>query len=211
MIEAKSAGLVYSDHGKEVFACRDVTTEIASGEFVAVLGPSGSGKSSLLYLLSGLKQPTHGQILFRGNDFAKMSDQERAHLRLNECGFLFQQSFLLGYLTSLENIVLHRTSQVDAAHELLEILGIGDLGHRFPHELSGGQRQRVCIARALISRPKVIFADEPTASLDHSTGLQVVELLNQHRGDGALVMVTHDESMITHADRVLRIEEGTVK
>ncbi len=209
MIEAKNAGLVYSDHGKEVFACRDITTTISEHEFVAVLGPSGSGKSSLLYLLSGLKQPTHGQILFQNDDLAKMTDAQRSHLRLNEFGFLFQQSFLLGYLNALENIVLHRTERVSAANDLLDTLGIGDLGHRFPHELSGGQRQRVCIARALISNPKVIFADEPTASLDHATGLQVVELLNKHR-KGALVMVTHDESMITAANRVLRIEEGVV-
>ncbi|MEQ1823645.1 MAG: ATP-binding cassette domain-containing protein [Fimbriimonadaceae bacterium] len=209
MIEAKAAGLVYADHGKEVFACRNLTTTISEGEFVAVLGPSGSGKSSLLYLLSGLKQPSYGEITFHGQDLAKMTDQQRARLRLTEFGFLFQQSFLLGYLTALENIVLNRTERVEEAKDLLNSLGIGELGHRLPHELSGGQRQRVCIARALVSQPKVIFADEPTASLDHATGLQVVELLNKHR-QGALVMVTHDESMITEANRVLRIEEGVV-
>lgn len=215
MLEAVEASLVYSDHGREVFACRDLSVQVSPNEFIGILGPSGSGKSSLLYLLSGLKLPTSGTILYDGRDLALMSDQDRANLRLFEFGFVFQQPYLLGYLTALENVVLSAGAKrarqvVPDARRLLDALGVGKLEHRFPHEMSGGQRQRVCVARALLANPKIIFADEPTASLDHKNGLQVVELLNEHRGSGTLVMVTHDESMLASADRVLRIEDGAV-
>lgn len=215
MLEAVAASLVYSDHGREVFACRELNLQIQSDEFIGILGPSGSGKSSLLYLLSGLKLPTSGSIRYEGRDLPKLSDQQRANLRLMEFGFVFQQPYLLGYLTALENVVISagikRTKEfIEEGRQLLAALGVGSLEHRFPHELSGGQRQRVCVARALLANPKVIFADEPTASLDHTNGLQVVDLLNEHRGQGSLVMVTHDESMLASATRVLRIEDGAV-
>jgi len=210
LIQSCGASLLYMDHGREVFACRDVDVEIRPNEFVGILGPSGSGKSSLLYLLSGLKVPTGGRILYEGRDLASMTDEERSSLRLREFGFLFQQAFLLGYLTALENVLLSSGSEPSRgrAMELLEVLGLGAKTHRFPHELSGGERQRVCVARSLLGNPKVVFADEPTASLDHANGLHVVEMLNQHREGGALVMVTHDETMLEKADRVLRIAEG---
>lgn len=215
MLQAVGANLVYSDHGREVFACRDLHVTIEPNEFVGVLGPSGSGKSSLLYLLSGLKQPSSGAILYEGQDMTKMTDQGRANLRLREFGFIFQSPFLLGYLTALENIILSaggkRTKEsVDQGREFLHALGISDLEARFPHEMSGGQKQRVCVARALLANPKVIFADEPTAALDHTNGIHVVELLNEHRGTGSLVMVTHDETMLASATRILRIEDGRV-
>lgn len=215
MLQAVDASLVYSDHGREVFACREISVDIRPNEFVGVLGPSGSGKSSLLYLMSGLKQPTSGRIFYEGQDMTQMSDQQRANLRLREFGFIFQAPFLLGYLTALENVILSaggkRTKEsVDQAREYLDALGISSLEKRFPHEMSGGQKQRVCVARALLANPKVIFADEPTAALDHTNGLHVVELLNEHRGTGSLVMVTHDESMLASATRILRIEDGRV-
>jgi putative ABC transport system ATP-binding protein len=215
MLEAVAASLVYSDHGREVFACRDVHLQIKENEFVGILGPSGSGKSSLLFLLSGLKLPTSGEIRYGGRDIVRLGDQERANLRLREFGFVFQQPFLLGYLTALENVLVSAGAKpgrkaADEAKELLVALGVGDLAGRYPHEMSGGQRQRVCVARALLANPKVIFADEPTASLDHTNGVQVVDLLNHHRGQGSLVMVTHDESMLAAADRVLRIEDGSI-
>jgi putative ABC transport system ATP-binding protein len=210
LIQTCGASLVYLDHGREVFACREVDLEILPNEFVGILGPSGSGKSSLLYLLSGLKIPTSGAVLYDGRDLSEMSDEERSRLRLREFGFLFQQAFLLGYLTALENVLLASSGEPSRlrASELLSVLGLGDKTHRFPHELSGGERQRVCVVRSLLGNPKVVFADEPTASLDHANGLHVVEMLNHHREGGALVMVTHDETMLEKADRVLRIAEG---
>lgn len=215
MIEAKAASLVYSDHGGEVFACRDIHMTVRPNEFLGILGPSGSGKSSLLYLLSGLKQPTSGSISFEDTNLVKMSDDERSRLRLKEFGFVFQQPYLLGYLTCLENVVIAAGSRLTGdvstqSAELLNDLGLGDKLKRFPHELSGGERQRVCVARALIGSPKAIFADEPTAALDHKNGAQVVELLNQHRGSGALIMVTHDPSMLEASNRILSIEDGQV-
>lgn len=212
MIRAEAASLVYEDHGKEVFACRALSMEIRDSEFVGILGPSGSGKSSLLYLLSGLKTPTSGRILVNGQEMATLSDAERARLRLKEFGFVFQQPYLLGYLSAVENVLVAHdgAADPDEAYDLLEKLGIGAKAHRLPHELSGGERQRVCVARALIGNPKAIFADEPTAALDHTNGVQVVDLLNAHRGDGALVMVTHDPTMLERADRVLKIAEGEI-
>jgi putative ABC transport system ATP-binding protein len=212
LIRSRGASLVYQDHGKEVFACRNLDVEIRPGEFVGILGPSGSGKSSMLYLLSGLKIPTSGSVEVDGTDMSRLNDAERSRLRLREFGFVFQQPYLLGYLSAVENVLVSAPGEAtpEQAFDLLEKLGIGSKSHRLPHELSGGERQRVCVARALVGRPKVIFADEPTAALDHHNGIQVVELLNRFRGDGALVMVTHDPTMLEQADRVLHIVEGEI-
>ncbi len=213
MITTHHASLVYQDHGRDVFACRDVSIEIRPNEFLGILGPSGSGKSSLLYLLSGLKTPTSGDVCFHDRNMALMGDEERSQLRFAEFGFVFQQPFLLGYLSARENVLVAASpaaADLSHAEELLEVLGIGNKKHRLPHELSGGERQRVCVARALLGSPKVIFADEPTAALDHTNGSQVVHLLNEHRGQGSLVMVTHDPSMLEQATRILRIADGEV-
>ncbi len=213
MIRAESASLVYLDHGREVYACRDLNLEIQAGEFVGILGPSGSGKSSLLYLLSGLKLPTAGRILYRDQNLATLGDRARSDLRLSEFGFVFQQPYLLGYLTALENVLLGHpaANRRDEAMGLLERLGLAVKAHRHPYELSVGERQRLCVARALLGSPKVVFADEPTAALDHHNGVQVVELLSEHRGDGALILVTHDPGMLERADRILQIAEGEVR
>lgn len=213
MIQAKAASLLYRDHEREVFACREVDLTVREGEFLGILGPSGSGKSSLLYLLSGLKTPSSGEIVFEGQDLNKLNDVERARTRLQEFGFVFQYPYLLGYLSAFENVQIARPDQDlrGEADKLLDTLGLGSKKQRLPHELSGGERQRVCVARALLGKPKVIFADEPTANLDHTNGLQVVKLLNENRGDGALVMVTHDPSMLEEADRIVRLEDGILK
>ena len=214
MIETREASLIYRDHGKEVFACRDVTLDVRENEFLGILGPSGSGKSSLLYLLSGLKIPSRGEVCYQGEDLSTLSDETRSKLRLREFGFVFQQPYLLGYLTARENVMVAspngKTSYSDDAEELLDRLDLSDKKHRLPHELSGGERQRVCVARALLGSPSVIFADEPTASLDHKNGKHVVDLLNANRGHGSLVMVTHDPSMLEGADRVLRLADGAI-
>ncbi len=209
VVKAEGASLVYTDHGREVFACRDVELEVRAGEFLGILGPSGSGKSSLLYLLSGLKTPSRGRVTVDGRDLAAMGDEARSRLRLREFGFVFQQPYLLGYLSALENVLVTQ-GPPDEAGDLLERLGLAPKAHRYPHELSGGERQRVCVARALLARPKVIFADEPTAALDHTNGVAVVSLLNQHRGTGSLVMVTHDPTMLQEADRIVRIVDGGI-
>lgn len=210
MIAADKASLVYHDHGRDVFAVQEVDLEVRESEFLGILGPSGSGKSSLLYLLSGLKTPTSGTISFNGKSLQAMGDDERSRLRLREFGFVFQQPFLLGYLSALENVMLATPGQKlrDEAMGLLEELGMAGKSHRQPHELSGGERQRVCVARALLGNPRVIFADEPTASLDHQNGAGVVHLLNRLRGEGSLVMVTHDPTMLEEASRIVRLVDG---
>ena len=223
MIEAKAASLVYDDHGREVFACDAIDLRIEDGEFLGILGPSGSGKSSLLYLLCGLKTPTSGEISFRGRALDSMTEDERAELRLRKFGFVFQYPYLLGYLTALENVAVaspaDRERRVSSrapasiegeSRELLDRLGLGEKAHRLPHELSGGEKQRVCIARALLGGREVIFADEPTANLDHVNGTAVVETLVANRGQGSLVVVTHDPTMLEKADRVVTISDGRI-
>jgi putative ABC transport system ATP-binding protein len=141
-----------------------------------------------------------------------MAEEERSRVRLREFGFVFQQPYLLGYLTALENVLVAAPGTPrEAATGLLEDLGMGAKTHRQPHELSGGERQRVCVARALLGKPKVTFADEPTASLDHTNGVAVVRLLDRLRGEGSLVMVTHDPSMLERADRVVRLVDGQLE
>jgi putative ABC transport system ATP-binding protein len=210
MIEARNASLVYFDHGREVYACKNIGLDVRPGEFLGILGPSGSGKSSLLYLLSGLKTPTSGDIVFNGRSVKSLTDEQRAHMRLIQFGFVFQQPFLLGYLTALENVTVAAPGQesLNHAQDLLDRLGMLEKAHRYPHELSGGERQRVCVARALLGNPAVVFADEPTASLDHKNGTQVVHMLNANRGEGALVMVTHDPTMLAEADRIVELSDG---
>ena len=212
MIEACGVSLIYDDFGKPVYACRDIDLHVREGEFLGILGPSGSGKSSLLYLLSGLKVPSGGVVRMDGKDISTMGDAERSALRLMEFGFVFQQPYLLGYLSALENVLVAEggRSSRDQAEELLRKLGVGDKSHRLPHELSGGERQRVCVARALLGSPRAVFADEPTAALDHANGVQVVELLNANRGSGALIMVTHDPSMLSGADRIVHLADGMI-
>lgn len=212
MIRSVGASLEYSDHGRQVFACRQVDLTIRANEFLGILGPSGSGKSSLLYLLSGLKIPTGGDVFFEDQSLKTLPEDQRSRLRLHNFGFVFQQPYLLGYLTALENVMVALPDQSlrEEARDLLEKLGLGTKTHRLPHELSGGERQRVCVARALLGRPKVIFADEPTAALDHTNGAQVVNLLNQNRGEGSLVMVTHDPTMLEQADRIVHLNDGVL-
>ena len=212
MIRSRTASLAYSDQGRQVFACREIDIDVQANEFLGILGPSGSGKSSLLYLLSGLKIPTGGEILYNGVNLSSLSDDERSHLRIQQFGFVFQQPYLLGYLTALENVLVARPkeSRLDEAIDLLTRLGLDHKTHRHPHELSGGERQRVCVARALLGSPKVIFADEPTAALDHTNGIGVVRLLNALRGSGSLVMVTHDPTMLAEADRIVKLSDGRI-
>lgn len=212
MISLERVSLVYEDHGREVHACREVTLDVQAGEFLGILGPSGSGKSSLLYLMSGLKVPTSGSVQWRGDNLARMGDEARAEVRLKEFGFVFQYPYLIGYLTALENVLvaLPGEDRVAEAERLLTALGLSEHMRRYPHQLSGGQKQRVCVARALLGSPAAVFADEPTAALDHTSGRGVMGLLNEHRGAGALVVVTHDPVMLEGADRVIEMEDGAI-
>jgi putative ABC transport system ATP-binding protein len=212
MLQGEDLTLTYQDGDKTLDAVHGVSLTVQDHQFIGILGPSGSGKSSLLYLLSGLRKPTTGEIYLDDRAYGKMSDRERVALRRTEFGFVFQQHFLINYLTALENVMVAAPVQ-DKAHAgqataLLTDLGLGDKLHRFPYELSGGERQRVAVARAMIHRPRIIFADEPTGLLDRRTGLQVMALLRSYREQGSLLAVTHNPEILTEADLILRMRDG---
>ena len=214
MLKGLNLTLTYQDGDTTLDAVHDVSVAIEDHQFVGILGPSGSGKSSLLYLLSGLRKPTGGEVTLDGRDYGKISDRERVALRRTEFGFVFQQHFLINYLTALENVMVSSPVQ-DRAHAeqakaLLADLGLGDKLHRFPYELSGGERQRVAIARSMIHRPRIIFADEPTGLLDRRTGLQVMALLRSYRDQGSLIAVTHNPEILSEADLVITLRSGQV-
>ena len=214
MLQGENLTLTYQDGETTVDAMHDVSIAIEDHQFVGILGPSGSGKSSLLYLLSGLRRATQGEIYLDGRAYGKMADRERVALRRSEFGFVFQQHFLINYLTALENVMVAAPVQ-DKAHAeqakaLLADLGMADKLHRFPYELSGGERQRVAVGRAMIHRPRIIFADEPTGLLDRRTGLQVMALLRSYRKQGSLIAVTHNPEILSEADLVVTLRDGQV-
>ena len=214
MLHGEHLTLTYQDGPRTIDAVHDVAIYVEDHQFVGILGPSGSGKSSLLYLLSGLRRPTQGEIYLDDRAFSKMSDRERVALRRSEFGFVFQQHFLINYLTALENVMVASLVQ-DTAHSLqakalLADLGLGSKLNRFPYELSGGERQRVAVARAMIHRPRLIFADEPTGLLDRLTGSQVMALLRSYRDQGSLIAVTHNPEILTEADLVITMRDGQI-
>jgi len=214
MLQGENLTLTYQDGETTVDAVKDVSIGIEDHQYIGILGPSGSGKSSLLYLMSGLRQPTRGEIYLDDRAYSQMAEKERTALRRSEYGFVFQQHFLINYLTALENVMVAAPVQNKAhqaqAKALLADLGLGDKLHRFPYELSGGERQRVAIARAMIHRPRVIFADEPTGLLDRRTGLQVMALLRSYREQGSLVAVTHNPEILSEADLVITMRDGQI-
>ena len=214
MLRAENLTLTYQDGDRRLNAVNDISLIIEDYQFIGILGPSGSGKSSLLYLLSGLRQPTQGEIYFDDRAYGKMPERDRVNLRRTEFGFVFQQHFLINYLTALENVMVVAPVQdkahAEQARALLADLGLGEKLHRFPYELSGGERQRVAIARAMVHRPRVIFADEPTGLLDRRTGLQVMALLRGYREQGSLIAVTHNPEILGEADLILTIRDGQI-
>ncbi len=211
MLLTDEVSLTYLEADRVVKAVDQVSVEVRHGEFVGIMGPSGSGKSSLLYLMSGLKLPTGGEVRYQNRVIHLLSERERMLLRRREFGFVFQQPYLLPYLTALENVLVAVPGDRDAyqrAVQLFEQLGLLHLVNRYPHKLSGGERQRVCVVRAMVHQPRIIFADEPTASLDHINGHAVIRLLASYREQGAVVVVTHDPEMLADADRVYSLRDG---
>ena len=192
---------------------------VNKGEFVAITGPSGSGKSSLLYLLGLLDAPSDGEVIICGEPTSKLSEDDRANVRLTKCGFVFQFHFLLPEFTSLENVLLpmraagkmSEKEMRERGLELLASLGLKDHANKRPNQLSGGQRQRVAIARALSNRPEIIVADEPTGALDTTSTEQVFSILREIADQGrTVVVVTHDPALAARADRRLHIVDGRI-
>jgi putative ABC transport system ATP-binding protein len=205
----------YGEGDTAVEALRGVDFEVAAGELTAVMGPSGSGKSTLMHLLAGLDRPTAGTVSIDGTDITSLNDAALTRLRRSRVGFVFQFFNLLPMLTAEENVVLPltiagRKPDKEWVEELISRVGLAERRKHRPAELSGGQQQRVAVARALVSRPAVVFADEPTGNLDSRTGTEILDLLSEAVAEygQTLVMVTHDVRAATIADRIVYLADG---
>jgi putative ABC transport system ATP-binding protein len=200
-----------------VVALKDVNLEIARGEFVALMGPSGSGKSTLLHLIAAMDRPTGGEIRVLGHALRELSDRQIAHWRNENVGFIFQQFNLIPVLSALENVELplkltnlRKSERIAHATTALELVGLGDRLHHLPRQLSGGQEQRVAMARAIVTDPSLILADEPTGNLDATSALEVLTILgrlNKEFGK-TVVMVTHDPHAAQFASKMHHLEKG---
>ena len=197
----------------DVAALDDVSFTVASGEWVALMGPSGSGKSTLLNLLACLDRPTSGRIVIDGEDVSTLQPHELVRIRREKVGMVFQQFHLIPYLTALENVMLaqhfHSIADEPEARDILARVGLADRRNHRPAQLSGGEQQRVCVARALVNRPTVLLADEPTGNLDEKSEHQVLQLFSElHAEKTTLILVTHDPAVGALADRRIVLEHG---
>ena len=219
MIAIRGIEKIYGKGDTSVHALKGIDLEITESEFVAIMGRSGSGKSTLLHILGLLDRPTAGSLSLDGVEVLKISEAARTGFRLERLGYVFQEYSLLGELTCLDNVLLparvmpgsNRISR-QRARELLEIVGLGERLTHYPNQMSGGEQQRVAIARALINQPRIVFADEPTASLDAASAEAVLELfqrLNRETGQ-TIVMVTHEKEDSQYVDRVIWLKDGLV-
>jgi putative ABC transport system ATP-binding protein len=222
MIIAKGLEQTYMSGGQPLTVLKDIDLEIEAGDAVAIVGPSGSGKTTLLGLLAGLDLPSSGHVVLDGDNLSQLSEDERATLRAEKVGFVFQSFQLIPTLTALENVLvpieLQENGAADLADaegraaDLLQRVGLGDRTHHYPAQLSGGEQQRVGLARAFANRPKVLMADEPTGNLDADTGGTVIDLmvkLNREEGT-TLLLVTHDTELASRAHRIVRLSGGRV-
>jgi putative ABC transport system ATP-binding protein len=221
IIEAIDLEQTYLSGGKPLTVLRQINLAVEPEGFVAIIGPSGSGKTTLLGLLAGLDRPTKGVVRLDGQDLGSLSEDQRARLRADKVGFVFQTFQLIPTLTALENVLVpielrgnHGNGRQveERARELLQRVGLGDRIDHYPSQLSGGEQQRVGLARAFASTPKILMADEPTGSLDGETGRTVIELLEELNRDAktTLVLVTHDWALASRARRVIRLAGGAI-
>ena len=207
----------YGFGDNKVVALNHVSFSVEEGEFVTILGPSGSGKSTLLHLLGGVDKPTSGKVYIGGQSIYEMKERELTAFRRREIGQIYQFYNLIPVLNVEENICLpmlldHRQAERKDLDELLDLLGLTERVNHLPSELSGGQQQRVAIGRALISKPKLILADEPTGNLDQKNSREIIKLfreLNEKYGQ-TILLITHDEKIAEHAERILVIEDGQI-
>ncbi|MFT4673543.1 MAG: putative ABC transport system ATP-binding protein [Saprospiraceae bacterium] len=206
--------------GQEIVkVLKGIDLQIEKGEYVALMGPSGSGKSTLMNLLGCLDTPTEGSYLLSGQDVSNMTDDELAEIRNKEIGFVFQTFNLLPRTTALDNVALPmvyagatKAQRIKRAEEVLTDVGLADRMDHRPNQLSGGQRQRVAVGRALVNKPSIILADEPTGNLDTKTSLEIMALFDAiHAQGNTVILVTHEEEVAKHAHRVIRLRDGLVE
>ena len=201
-----------------VHVLKGIDLDIFKNQYVALMGPSGSGKSTLMNLLGCLDTPTEGSYVLNGSDVSALDDNALAEIRNNEIGFVFQTFNLLPRSTALENVALPlvyagwgKEERIARASEVLEQVGLGDRMDHKPNQLSGGQRQRVAVARALVNKPALILADEPTGNLDSKTSVEIMKLFDDIQAAGnTVVLVTHEEDIAQHAKRVIRLVDGNI-
>ena len=218
MIKTKNLRKVYTTEEVETTALNDINLDIKEGEYVSLMGPSGCGKSTLLNVLGLIDQPTSGQYFFLGEEISKYSERKRASLRKNNIGFIFQSFNLIDELTVYENVELpllylgfSAAERKKRVSEVLEQMQLMARKNHFPQQLSGGQQQRVAVGRAIVARPKLILADEPTGNLDSAHGEEVMKLMGElHESGTAIVMVTHSPAYAEYAQRIIHLFDGHV-
>jgi len=219
LIELEGVRKVYGEGDLAVEALRGIDLSIKRGEYLAIMGPSGSGKSTLMHIFGLLDTPTSGSYRLEGEEVAELSRRRLAHLRSRAIGFIFQNFNLLPRASLLRNVELPllyagvgRSERRRRARAALELVGLSDRHRHRPNELSGGQRQRAAIARALVSEPAVVMADEPTGNLDQVTGLEILDIFDElHRSGQTLIVVTHDQGVATRAQRVVTLVDGLIQ
>jgi len=216
MIEAKQIHRSFMLAKKEIEVLKGIDVKIEAGEKVFLCGPSGAGKTTLMYTLAGLEHPHRGSVYIDGTDFYALSSGNQARLRNKKIGYIFQNYFLLPELTAIENVLvpglIGGKAVVARAKEALDRVGLSERGDHLPAELSGGEQQRVAIARALVNSPSIIFADEPTGNLDSANSDEVMKILMEvvEEQNATLVVVTHDTSLSRHGDRIFTIQDGVM-
>ncbi len=220
LLKLEKVTKIYQEGAVEVHALRGIDLEVEKGEFTTVFGPSGSGKTTMLNLVGALDKPTEGIVHINGNNIGEMNKNELAMLRRHNIGFVFQSYNLIPVLTAFENVefalrIAQGEKDPEADHRVREILtevGLEDMMDRRPNELSGGQKQRVAVARALVKRPRLVLADEPTANLDSDTGKEVLELMVRMNQElkTTFIFSTHDPMVMEYANRLLELKDGKI-
>lgn len=220
LIQTEHLDKIYDENGVPVHAVKNVTLAIGKGEFVVIAGPSGSGKTTLLNLMGALDRPSKGRVFLEGEDIGQLGRNQLSELRLRKMGFIFQAYNLIPVLTALENIEftmmlrgISEKERREKAQGIMEELGIGELSDKRPNEMSGGQQQRVAVARAIVTNPSIVLADEPTANLDSARSASLLDLMarmNRERGI-TFIFASHDQQVIERARRLLKMKDGEIE